>query len=158
MGMGESFGIAFAKAQLAAGTRLPDTGQVFMSLADRDKVAGLDLARLLSGLGFTLAATVGTAGYLRAHDVPVATLVGKVGLADMGVDAVSMIASGDVQLVVNTPSGSGAHEDGALIRGASVVHGVSCLTTLAAGFAAAKGIADTRAHGWRVVSLQELHQ
>jgi carbamoyl-phosphate synthase large subunit len=69
MGMGESFGIAFAKAQLAAGTRLPDKGQVFMSLADRDKVAGLELARLLSDLGFTLAATVGTAGYLRAHDV-----------------------------------------------------------------------------------------
>ena len=158
MGMGESFGIAFAKAQLAAGTRLPDKGQVFMSLADRDKVAGLDLARLLSDLGFTLAATVGTAGYLRAHDVAVATLVGKVGLAEMGVDAVSMIASGDVQLVVNTPSGSGAHEDGALIRGACVVHAVSCLTTLAAGFAAAKGIADTRAQGWRVVSLQELHQ
>ena len=158
MGVGESFGIAFAKAQLAAGTRLPDHGQVFMSLADRDKVQGLELARLLEDLGFTLAATVGTAGYLRAHGVEVATLVGKVGLAEMGVDAVSMIAAGEVQLVVNTPSGSGARADGALIRGACVVHAVSCLTTISAGFAAAKGIADTRSRGWRVASLQELHR
>ena len=60
MGIGESFGIAFAKSQLAAGTRLPDSGQVFFSLADRDKVAGLELARQLTELGFRLAATVGT--------------------------------------------------------------------------------------------------
>ena len=158
MGVGESFGIAFAKAQLAAGTGLPDTGQVFLSLADRDKDHGLDLARQLSELGFTLAATVGTAGFLRAHGVKVATLVGKVGLADLGVDAVSLIASGDVQLVVNTPSGKGAHADGAQIRHASIVHGVPCLTTLNAGLAAAKGIADTRARGWRVASLQDLHR
>jgi carbamoyl-phosphate synthase large subunit len=158
MGVGESFGIAFAKAQLAAGTRLPDKGQVFMSLADRDKVQGLVLARQLAELGFTLAATVGTAGYLRANDVSVATLVGKVGLADMGVDAVSMIASGDVHLVVNTPSGGVARADGALIRSACVVNAVPCLTTLSAGLAAAKGIADTRAQGWRVRSLQELHR
>jgi carbamoyl-phosphate synthase large subunit len=157
MGVGESFGIAFAKAQLAAGTRLPDEGQVFMSLADRDKVQGLSLAKQLVELGFTLAATVGTAGYLRAHGVPVGTLVGKVGPADLGVDAVSMIASGEVHLVVNTPSGGGARADGALIRTACVVHAVPCLTTLNAGFAAAKGIADTRSRGWRVHSLQELH-
>ena len=61
-----------------------------------------------------------------------------------------MIAAGEVQLVVNTPSGSGARADGALIRGACVVHAVSCLTTISAGLAAAKGIADTRAQGWRV--------
>jgi carbamoyl-phosphate synthase large subunit len=157
MGIGESFGIAFAKAQLAAGTKLPDTGQVFMSLADRDKVIGLSLARELAELGFSIAATVGTAGYLRAHDVEVATLVGKVGLADLGVNAVSMISSGEVNLVVNTPSGGGARADGAQIRIACVALSVPCLTTLSAGFAAAKGIADTRAQGWRVRSLQELH-
>jgi carbamoyl-phosphate synthase large subunit len=157
MGIGESFGIAFAKAQLAAGTRLPDGGQVFMSLADRDKVHGLALARELRDLGFEIAATVGTAGYLRAHDVAVATLVGKVGLADLGVNAVHMIATGAVHLVVNTPSGGGARADGAQIRTACVALSVPCLTTLSAGFAAAKGIADTRSQGWRVRSLQELH-
>ncbi|HEV3187912.1 MAG TPA: ATP-grasp domain-containing protein, partial [Acidimicrobiales bacterium] len=157
MGIGESFGIAFAKSQMAAGTRLPDAGQVFLSLADRDKVAGLELARQLVSLGFRLAATVGTAGYLRAHEVSVDTLVGKVGLGDLAVDAVKMIASGEVQMVVNTPSGSSARSDGAAIRGACVSHGVACVTTLSAGFAAAKGIADTRAKGWRVRTLQELH-
>jgi len=157
MGIGESFGIAFAKSQLAAGTRLPDRGQVFFSLADRDKVAGLELARELSALGFRLAATVGTAGYLRANDVTVDTLVGKVGLGDLAIDAIKLIASGEVQMVVNTPSGSSAHSDGAEIRTACIGHGVACLTTLSAGFAAAKGIADTRTHGWRVRSLQELH-
>jgi carbamoyl-phosphate synthase large subunit len=157
MGIGETFGIAFAKAQLAAGSRLPDSGRVFMSLADRDKVEGLVLAKELRSLGFTLAATVGTAGFLRSNDVEVEVLVGKVGLADLGVDAVSMIANGDVQLVVNTPSGSGARADGSAIRTACVVHAVACLTTLSAGFAAAKGIGDTRSRGWRVNSLQELH-
>ncbi len=158
MGIGESFGIAFAKSQLAAGTGLPDAGQVFMSLADRDKVGGLDLARQLVALGFTVAATVGTAGFLRANGVTVATLVGKVGPPALGVDAVTMIAEGSVQLVINTPSGGVAKVDGALIRHASVTHGVPCLTTLNAGFAAAKGIADTRRQGWRVRSLQELHR
>lgn len=158
MGIGESFGIAFAKAQLSAGTRLPDSGRVFLSLADRDKVQGLELARQLVALGFVIAATVGTAGYLRANGVEVDTLVGKIGLADMGVNAVSLIESGEVQLVVNTPSGGGARADGSSIRTTCVVHSVPCLTTLAAAFAAAKGIADTRAHGWRVRSLQELHQ
>jgi carbamoyl-phosphate synthase large subunit len=158
MGIGESFGIAFAKSQLAAGTRLPDRGQIFMSLADRDKVAGLELARLLSDLGFRLAATVGTAGYLRSNGVTVDTLVGKVGLGDLGVDAVKLIATGEVQMVVNTPSGSSARSDGAEIRRACVAHAVACVTTLSAGFAAAKGIADTREKGWRVRSLQSLHE
>jgi carbamoyl-phosphate synthase large subunit len=158
MGIGESFGIAFAKSQLAAGTRLPDSGQIFMSLADRDKVAGLELARLLSELGFRLAATVGTAGYLRSNGVNVHTLVGKIGLGDLGVNAVKLIATGEVQMVVNTPSGSSARSDGAEIRRACVTHAVACVTTLSAGFAAAKGIADTREKGWRVRSLQSLHE
>ena len=157
MGIGESFGIAFAKAQLAAGVRLPHEGCVFMSLADRDKVAGLELARQLRELGFQLAATIGTAGFFRSNGVTVETLVGKVGLQDLARDAVELIASGDVQMVINTPSGSGARADGGHIRSACITHKVACLTTLAAGVAAALGIGDTREHGWRVRSLQELH-
>ena len=157
MGIGESFGIAFAKAQLASGLRLPDSGQVFLSLADRDKAAGLKLARQLRDLGFTLAATIGTADFLRSNDVTVETLVSKVGLRDVAHDAVELIGSNQVQLVVNTPSGRGARADGAKIRSACMTHNVPCLTTMAAGLAAALGIADTRAQGWRVTSLQELH-
>ncbi|MGC2484659.1 MAG: carbamoyl-phosphate synthase large subunit [Acidimicrobiales bacterium] len=157
MGIGESFGIAFAKSQLAAGTRLPDHGQIFMSLADRDKVAGVELARLFVDLGFRLVATVGTAGYFRSQGVKVDLLVGKVGLSDLAGNAVGLIANDQVQMVVNTPSGSSARSDGAEIRKACVANAVACVTTLSAGFAAAKGIADTRDKGWRVASLQSLH-
>ncbi|NNN10106.1 MAG: carbamoyl-phosphate synthase large subunit [Acidimicrobiaceae bacterium] len=158
MGIGESFGIAFAKAQLGAGTGLPHEGQVFFSLADSDKVAGVEVAQKLRELGFTLAATVGTAGFLRSRGVIVNTLVGKIGAADLGVDAVSLIASGEVHMVINTPSGRSARADGAAIRMACTVHKVACMTTLSAAQAAAVGIADTRERGWRVASLQELHR
>jgi carbamoyl-phosphate synthase large subunit len=157
MGIGEGFGIAFAKAQLAAGTRLPREGTVFLSLANRDKPQGLELARLLRSVGFSLAATHGTADLLEREGVDVGTRVGKVGVADGAADAVELIREGRVQLVINTPSGRGARADGAHIRAACVRHQVPCLTTVAAGLAAARGIADTIAHGWRVRSLQELH-
>jgi carbamoyl-phosphate synthase large subunit len=158
MGIGESFGIAFAKAQLGAGTRLPDRGQVFLSLADSDKVAGVAVAQSLRDLGFALAATVGTAGYLRSRGVIVDTLVGKIGTADLGVDAVTLIASGEVNMVINTPSGRSARADGAAIRMACTVHKVACMTTMSAALAAVVGIGDTRERGWRVASLQELHR
>jgi len=158
MGIGESFGIAFAKSQLAAGTRLPSRGQVFLSLADRDKEQGVVLARQLRELGFTLAATFGTANFLEHNGVAIDTPVGKVGLNDGARDAVELISSGEVHMVINTPSGRGARADGVHIRSACTLHGVSCLTTLSAGLAAVRGIADTTKHGWRVTSLQELHR
>ncbi len=105
MGVDITFGLAFAKSQMAAGTRLPDSGTVFLSLADRDKPAGLEVARAFSGLGFSLAATLGTAGYLRSEGVAVDTLVAKVGEEGVASDAVELIAQGKVQLVVNTPRG-----------------------------------------------------
>jgi len=157
MGIGESFGIAFAKAQMAAGTRLPDAGQVFLSLADRDKETGLVIARELRALGFTIAATVGTAAYLGEHHVAVDTVVGKIADGLEHVTAADLLASGEVQLVINTPSGQSARTDGQAIRTAATVHKVSCLTTISAALAAVKGIADSRAHGWSVRSLQELH-
>jgi carbamoyl-phosphate synthase large subunit len=157
MGIGESFGIAFAKAQLAAGTGLPSEGQVFLSLADRDKEAGLSVARELVALGFTLAATAGTAAHLRAAGIEVTTPVGKLATGDEGANAVSLISGGEIAMVINTPSGRSARADGQAIRRAATVHGVACLTTASAALAAVKGIADTRAHGWRVRALQELH-
>ncbi len=157
MGVDITFGLAFAKSQLAAGTRLPDSGTVFLSLADRDKPAGLEVARSFSELGFAIAATLGTAGYLRAQGVPVDTLVAKVGEEGVASDAVELIAQGKVQLVVNTPRGLGPRADGRHIRTAAVTHKVACLTTLAAARAAAAGIADTRAHPLQVRPLQDLH-
>ncbi len=157
MGIDTTFGLAFAKSQLAAGTGLPRRGTVFLSLADRDKPAGLEVARRFADLGFSLAATMGTAGYLRSHGLNVETLVAKVGEEGMAADAVELIADGKVQLVINTPRGRGPRADGTHIRAASVAHRVPCLTTLAAARAAAAGLADLEAHPLSVRCLQELH-
>jgi carbamoyl-phosphate synthase large subunit len=157
MGVDINFGLAFAKSQMAAGTRLPDAGTVFLSLADRDKPAGLDVARAFSAMGFSLAATLGTAGYLRAAGLDVDTLVAKVGEEGVASDAVELIAQGKVQLVINTPRGLGPRADGQHIRMASVTHKVPCLTTLAAARAVAGGIAEARAHPLVVRALQDLH-
>ena len=157
MGVDLTFGLAFAKSQMAAGTRLPDSGTVFMSLADRDKPAGLEAARAFGALGFSIAATLGTAGFFRSHGLAVDTLVSKVGEEGVASDAVELIAQGKVQLVVNTPRGLGPRADGQHIRMASVTYHVPCLTTLAAARAAAAGIADARAHPLVVRPLQDLH-
>ena len=159
MGIGATFGLAFAKSQIAAGNRLPVEGTIFLSLADRDKAAGLDAARQFAAMGFELAATAGTAAMLEAEGIPVATVVAKVGDSHPGVvDAVDLIAGGKVQLVVNTPRGRGPRADGLHIRAAALAHMVPCLTTVAAARAAAAGIADWISHPLSVRSLQEYHQ
>jgi len=158
MGIDTTFGLAFAKSQIAAGNRLPVEGTVFLSLADRDKRSGLEVARQFAALGFELAATSGTAALLASEGVPVATVVAKVGSRGDGeVDAVELIAGGKVQLVVNTPRGRGPRADGDHIRSTSLSHGVPCLTTVAAARAAAAGIADWISHPLTVRSLQEYH-
>ena len=159
MGIGATFGLAFAKSQIAAGNRLPTSGTVFFSLADRDKAAGLEAAREFAALGFDLAATSGTAAQLAAAGVEVGTVVAKVGEDHPGkVDAVELIAGGKVQLVVNTPRGRGPAGRRAAHPGHGPAHLVPCLTTVAAARAAAAGIADWVAHPLSVRSLQEYHQ
>ncbi len=160
MGIDSTFGWAFAKSQTAAGDDLPASGSVFMTLADRDKAAGMAVARRFVQLGFSLAATAGTAAALEAAGLPVATVVAKVGEAGgerPGVDAVELIRTKKVDLVVNTPRGRGPRADGAHIRRAANQHQVACLTTLAAARAAAAGIADRASGPLRVRSLQEYH-
>jgi carbamoyl-phosphate synthase large subunit len=156
MGVDRSFGLAFAKSQAGAGNRLPDQGTVFLSLADRDKPEGLRAARRFVDLGFSLAATAGTASTLEEAGIPVDSVVAKVGEA-VGVDAVELIASGKVDLVVNTPRGRGPRADGIHIRQTATVHGVPCVTTVAAAIAAAAGIAESTTREPVVRSLQEYH-
>ncbi len=155
MGIDRTFGLAFAKSQIAAGDRLPEKGAVFLSLADRDKPAGLAAARRFAELGFAIAATTGTAAFLHDQGVVVATVVGKLGDGEGGPTAVELIASGKVDLVVNTPRGGGPRADGDYIRAAAAVHHLPCLTTVAAALAAANGMADWAEHGLAVRSLQE---
>jgi carbamoyl-phosphate synthase large subunit len=170
MGIDATFGLAFAKSQSAAGDAMPSSGTVFFSLADRDKPAGVGVARRFVQLGFSLAATEGTASYFEAEGVPVSTVVAKVGVAGDGgsvedwvsgdgrVDAVTLLADGKVDLVVNTPRGRGPRADGAYIRRAANQHRVACLTTVAAARAAVAGIADRANSPLTVRSLQEYHE
>jgi carbamoyl-phosphate synthase large subunit len=167
MGLDDTFGLAFGKAQVAAGERLPEGGTVFLSLADRDKAAGLKAAARLVAQGFDIAATVGTADHLERNGVPVAQRVAKVAAADeiaaradedAGLPtALDLISAGRVRLVVNSPRGRGARADGAYIRRAANVHRIPCLTTAAAAVAAAESAVDRSQHDVRVRSLQEIH-
>jgi carbamoyl-phosphate synthase large subunit len=157
MGVDRSFGLAFVKSQAAAGNRLPEGGTLFLSLADRDKRLGLLAARRFVELGFAVVATAGTAAMLEGDGVPVSAVVAKVGEAE-GVDAIDLIASGKVDLVINTPRGRGPRADGAHIRRASLQHGVACITTVAAGLAAAQGIEARLEHRPEARSLQEYHR
>jgi carbamoyl-phosphate synthase large subunit len=156
MGIDRTVGLAFAKSQLAAGTRLPQSGTVFLSMADRDKAVGIEAARRFVELGFSIAATMGTAISLERAGIPVATVVAKLGEA--GTDAVELISSGKVDLVVNSPRGRGPRADGAYIRAAANVHRVPLLTTGAAALAAARGMVDWQRMETRVRSLQEYHR
>jgi carbamoyl-phosphate synthase large subunit len=156
MGIDETFGLAFAKSQIAAGDRLPTEGTVFISLADRDKPGGVEAARRLVELGFTIAATSGTAEALRAGGIEVAEVLGKLG-ETQGRTAVDLIREGTCTLVVNSPKGRGPRADGAYIRREAGVAGIPILTTAAAALAAAEGMADWRTHPLQVRPLQELH-
>src|SRR5690606_3841933 len=150
MGIDLTVGLAFAKSQLAAGTRLPQEGTVFFSLADRDKAIGVRAARQLDQLGFRLVATAGTAAAFDAAGIPVDTVVAKLG--EEGTNAVDLIASGGIDMVVNSPRGRGPRADGAHIRRAAGVHEVPLLTTAKAALAAANGLADMARHPLRVRS------
>ncbi len=155
MGIDRTVGLAFAKSQISAGGPLPTSGMVFLSLADRDKPHGVEAARILVSLGFAIAATEGTANALSEVGIEVDSRVAKLG--DEGTDAVELINSGQVGLVINSPRGRGPRADGGHIRAAAGKANVPLLTTGAAGLAAARGMADWRRLDLEVRSIQEYH-
>jgi carbamoyl-phosphate synthase large subunit len=156
MGIARDFPTAFAKAQAAAGWTLPSSGTAFLTVTDADKAGVHGIAALLHDLGFRIVATRGTAQAIRSMGVPCETL-NKVGEGSPHV--VDWIEAGEVDLVINTPTGSGARSDGAEIRRAAVAAGVPCMTTLAGGWAAARAIAAARQGApTEVLSLQEIHK
>ena len=161
MGIADTFGRAFYKAELAAGTILPTTGTVFLSLADPDKPAGLVVAKRFRALGLGVAATEGTAAYLAAFDSPVDQVVAKVQeVGDDGeaaVTAVDLIADGKISFVVNTPRGALGRSDGEQIRKAASLHRVSCVTTVDAALAAVQGLSERTGEVLTVKTLQEYH-
>lgn len=160
MGIDSTFGRAFIKAESAAGTTLPTSGMVFLSLNDRDKPSGLVVAKRLRELGLGIAATSGTADYLARFGYPVDRVVGKVSEQSQGSiadDAVNLIERGEIEFVINTPRGRGAHSDGEAIRKAANIWRVSSVTTINAALAAVQGLAEQKLEPLTVRSLQEYH-
>ncbi len=154
MGIARDFPTAFAKAQAAAGAGLPSGGTAFITVADGDKPAATGLATVLSELGFHIIATRGTAQAIRKMGIP-AEAINKIGEGSPHV--VDWIERGDVDLVINTPVGTGARSDGYEIRSAAIARGIPCITTMAGGIAAARAISAARRGAPDVLSLQELY-
>ncbi|MDP9384625.1 MAG: carbamoyl-phosphate synthase large subunit [Actinomycetota bacterium] len=155
MGVAADFPAAFAKAQAAAGAHLPQAGTVFLTVTDSDKLAAVGIAAQLHDLGFDIVATRGTAQAIARMGIPVERL-NKLGEGSPHV--VDWIERGDVDLVVNTPTGTDARADGYEIRGAAVARGIPCITTLSGAMAAARAIAAARIGSPPVHSLQEMHK
>jgi carbamoyl-phosphate synthase large subunit len=154
MGIARDFPTAFAKAQAAAGAKLPDRGTAFITVADSDKAAATGLAALLDELGFRIIATRGTAQAIRRQGIP-AEAINKIGEGSPHV--VDWIERGDVDIVINTPVGTGARSDGYEIRTAAIAHAIPCITTISGGIAAARAISAARRGDPEVLSLQEVH-
>ena len=159
MGIDRTFGRAFVKSQTAAGTVLPTSGTVFLSLNDGDKPAGLVVAKRLRDLGLGVAATTGTAAYLAKFGFPVDRIVGKLSeMEGSSMDnAVELVAQGEISFVVNTPHGRGSREDGEAIRKAANANRVSSVTTVEAALAAVNGLWEQYQSEIEVCSLQEYH-
>jgi carbamoyl-phosphate synthase large subunit len=154
MGHAASFGLAFAKAELGAGQKLPLGGGALLTVNDFDKGAIGRIAKDLIRLGFTLYATRGTAAWLQRLGLPVEP-VNKV--SEGGFTTVDLIASGRVGLVVSTPLGSQAYADGQALRSAAIRHGVMLVTTLTGAAATVSAIRALQARELQVRSLQQHH-
>jgi carbamoyl-phosphate synthase large subunit len=154
MGIAADFPTAFGKAQSAAGVELPNEGAVFITVTDTDKPAATQIAARFHDLGFEVIATGGTAQAISGMGVPV-TPINK--LSEGSPHVVDLIRERRCDLVINTPTGSGARSDGYEIRTAAVRHGVPCVTTMTGASAAARAIAARVAGEADVRSLQEIH-
>ena len=152
MGISESFPMAFAKSQIAANSALPKEGTVFISVNDRDKHDVIAVARALVELGYHLLCTRGTAKALRAAGVPVQEIAK---LQEGRPNLIDCMKNGEVDLVINTPSGKGARTDEGKIRAAAVMNRVTCITTLAAAGAALEACKALRHGELTVKPLQD---
>jgi carbamoyl-phosphate synthase large subunit len=157
MGIDLNFGHAFAKSQTASYGSLPTSGRVLVTVANRDKRGMIFPVKRLADLGFEIVATTGTGEVLRRHGVACEIVPKHYEKSSVGQTAVSLIASGQIALVINTPQGSGARQDGYEIRTAAVGADIPCITTVPGAAAAVMGIEALIRGEMTVRPLQELH-
>jgi carbamoyl-phosphate synthase large subunit len=155
MGIAADYPTAFGKAQAAAGAELPSGGTAFISVTDGDKSSATQLAASLHDLGFEVLATGGTAQAIRRMGVPVERIKK---LSEGSPNVVERIEAGEVDLVINTPTGSGARADGYEIRRAAIGRGIPCITTMSGASAAQRAIRAKLGDQDGPISLQELHK
>jgi carbamoyl-phosphate synthase large subunit len=154
MGIDADLGLAYAKSQLASSWPLPRAGNVFISVKDSDKPNVIELAREFVRLGFGIVATSGTAAHLSAAGVPL-TKVFKI--AEGRPNVRDFIKNGQIQFIINTPSGKIPRQDEVRIRSAALAERIPIITTIRAAWASALGIRSLQKRGMKVKSLQEYH-
>jgi carbamoyl-phosphate synthase large subunit len=155
MGIDADLGLAYAKSQMAAPPALPKGGNVFISVKDDDKPNVISLAHEFVGLGFQIISTSGTAAMLAAAGVPV-TRVHKI--REGRPHVLDLVRNGDINFIINTPSGKIPREDEVRIRNASLAQKIPIMTTIRAAQASANGIRSLQKNPLRVKTLQEYHQ
>jgi carbamoyl-phosphate synthase large subunit len=154
MGIAETFGMAFAKAQISVDGALPQSGAVFVTVNDHDKPTVTPIARRFHELGFAIIATDGTARYLRQRGIPAESVL-KV--YEGRPNVIDLLVSGRVQLLGNTPPGKLTQQDDYILRQAALQHRVPYTTTMSAASAACDAIDAVRSREGEVRSLQEWH-
>jgi carbamoyl-phosphate synthase large subunit len=154
MGIADSFGMAFAKAQISADGALPLEGSVFVTVNDHDKATVVPIARRFHALGFRILGTEGTARYLRARGIPTERVL-KV--YEGRPNAIDLLVSGKIHLLINTPLGKLTQQDDYAIRRAALQHRIPYTTTLSAASAACDAIIALRSRAGEVRALQEWH-
>ncbi len=154
MGIDADLGIAYAKSQMSAQPPLPTKGNVFISVKDADKDAVIPIAREFSELGFVIHATSGTAKVLTQAGVPVKNLLK---LQEGRPNVLDLIKNGEIQFIINTPSGQQPRRDEVVIRSAAVAGRVATMTTLRGARASAAAIRALQQAGYAVKSIQEYH-
>ncbi len=155
MGIDRSFARAYAKSQIAAGSVLPVSGTVFLSVKDRDKAAAIDIGKRLSDLGFEIVATQGTAKMLADAGVTAKQLCK---LQEGSPNVLDLINRKAVNLIINTPSGARPRKDEVTIRSSAVSRGIPCITTIAGAQASVKGIETMIQEDLHVRPMQEYHK
>jgi len=155
MGIDPEFGTAFAKAQIAAGSALPLSGKVFVSVRDSDKRQVIHVAQRLRGLGFELAATRGTCSVLRRNGIEAQEILK---IQEGKPNILNLIRNAEIGLVINTPSGRAYATDEVTMRSYATMHSIPCITTLSGAAAAIRGIESLRQHGYGVQAIQSYYQ
>lgn len=152
MGISSSFGVAFYKSQIAAGSILPKKGKIFISVKNKDKRDIISIAKKLHHMGFEIIATKGTSEVLRSNNIKVKK-VGKIG--EGSTEIPELIKRGNIKLIVNTPSGRRGRSDMRPIRSLAIMHGVPCITTIQGAQAAVNGMESILEGDLSVKSIQE---